>query len=164
MEQPNLKAELLARLMASRVELESVVTHVPLERLTEPGACGTWSVKDVLAHLAIENDWLARQLERRAHGEVPGTEELQRVEELGLADNQRCNAYYAKLHKDPDLASVRDWDRRAHERLLTALAALPASRLQEPDWWTGGRALGGVLHGDHDRVHARDIQQWLEQS
>ena len=162
MEQPTPKAELLARLMASRAELESVVTHVPLKRLTEPGACGTWSVKDVLAHLAVENDWLARQLERRARGEVPGPEEMQRVEELGLADNQRRNAYYAQQHKD--LAYVRDWDRRAHERLLVAVAVLPASRLQEHDWWTGGRALGSVLHGDHDRVHARDIQQWLEQS
>jgi lipopolysaccharide export LptBFGC system permease protein LptF len=61
---------------------------------------GSWSVKDVLAHLAVENDWLALQLERRARGEVKSPEELQRVEELGLADNQTRNTYYAQLHKD----------------------------------------------------------------
>ena len=72
MERPIPKGELLARLSASRAELESVVTHVPPERMTEPGTCGSWSVKDVLAHLAIENDWLTLQLERRARGEVPG--------------------------------------------------------------------------------------------
>lgn len=164
MEPPKTKAELLARLSASRAELESVLARVPSERMSEPGACGSWSVKEVLAHLAVENDWLALQLERRVRGEVPGPEELQRVEELGLADNQTRNAYYAKLHEDLDLASVRDWDRRANERLLTALAALPASRLQEPDWWTSGRALGSVLHGHHDREHAQDIQRWLGQS
>ena len=162
MEHPIPKVELLARLSASRAELESVVTHVPPERMTEPGACGTWSVKDVLAHLAVENDWLALQLERRVRGEVPGPEELQRVEELGLADNQTRNTYYAELHKD--LAYVRDWDRRAHERLLTAEASLPASRFGEPDWWTGGRALGSVLHGHHEREHTQDIQRWLRQS
>ncbi len=56
MEQPRPKAVLMAALGASRAELESVLSQVPLERMTEPGACGLWSVKDVLAHLAVEND------------------------------------------------------------------------------------------------------------
>ncbi len=163
MKQPQTKAELLAGLGASRAELESIVTQVPSERMTEPGACGTWSIKDVLAHLAVGNDWLALQLERRARGEVPGPEELQRVEELGLADNQTRNTYYAQQHKDLDLAYVQDWDRRANERLLAALAALPEARLQEPDWWTFGRALGSVFDLNHDREHAQDIQRWLGQ-
>ncbi len=163
MKQPQTKAELLAGLGASRAELESIVTQVPSERMTEPGACGTWSIKDVLAHLAVGNDWLALQLERRARGEVPDPEELQRVAELGLADNERRNTYYAQQHKDLDLAYVQDWDRRANERLLTALAELPESRLQEPDWWTYGRALGSVFDLNHDREHAQDIQRWLGQ-
>ena len=66
--------------------------------------------------------------------------------------------------KDLDLASVRDWDRRANERLLTALAELPEPRLLEPDWWTFGRALGSVFDVDHDREHAQDIQRWVGQS
>ena len=130
---------------------------------TEPGACGSWSVKDVLVHLAFENDWLALQLERRARGEVPSSEELQRVEELGLADNETRNAYYTHLHRDLDVAYVRDWDRRANERLFVALAELPEARLQEPDWWTYGRALGSVFDLGHDREHAHDIQRWLGQ-
>jgi uncharacterized protein (TIGR03083 family) len=164
MEQPIPKATLITALRASRAELESVVSQVPPERMTEPGACGSWSVKDVLAHVAVENDWLALQLERRARGEVPGPEELQRVEELGLADNETRNTYYAQQHRDLDLVSVRDWDRRANARLLVALAALPESRLQEPDWWTGERALGSVFDLNHDREHAKDIQRWLGQS
>jgi hypothetical protein len=56
MEQPLPKAALLAALHASRAELESVISPVPPERMTEPGACGAWSVKDVLAHLAVGND------------------------------------------------------------------------------------------------------------
>ena len=72
--------------------------------------------------------------------------------------------YYAQLHKDLDLASVRDWDRRANERLLTALAELPEPRLLEPDWWTFGRALGSVFDVDHDREHAQGIQRWVGQS
>ncbi len=122
------KAVLIAQLDASRAELESVVSQVPPERMTEAGACGWWSVKDVLAHLAVENDWLALQLERRARGEGPGPEELQRNQELGLDNNETRNAYYARQHRDLDLAYVRDWDRRANERLRVALAALPESR------------------------------------
>jgi Mycothiol maleylpyruvate isomerase N-terminal domain len=163
MEQLRPKAMLIAELSASRTELESVVSHAPIERMTEPGACGSWSVKDVLAHLAVENDWLALQLERRVRGEVPGPEELQRVQELGLADNETRNTYYAQQHKDLDLAYVRDWDRRANERLLIALAALPEACLLEPDWWTFGRALGSVFDLEHDREHAQGIQRWLGQ-
>jgi len=103
-------------------------------------------------------------LERRARGEVPGPEELQRNQELRLDDNETRNAYYAQQHRDPDLAYVRDWDRRANEQVLVALAELPESRLQEPDWWTYGRALGSVFDIDHDREHAQDIQRWLGQS
>jgi hypothetical protein len=114
--------------------------------------------------VAVENDWLALQLERRARGEVPGPEELQRNQELGLDDNETRNAYYAHQHRDLDLAYVRDWDRRANERMLVALAELPESRLREPDWWTYGRALGSVFDIDHDREHAQDIQRWLGQS
>jgi hypothetical protein len=164
MKQPIPKAALIAALRASRAELDSVVAQVPLERMTEPGACGAWSVKDVLAHLAVGNDWLALQLERRTRGEVPGPEELQRDHELGLDDNEMRNIYYAQQHRDLDLHYVRNWDRRANERLLVALAALPESMLLEPDWWTFGRALGSVFDTDHDREHARDIQRWLEQS
>ena len=108
MKHPKPKAVLLAELGASRAELESVLSHVPPERMTEPGACGSWSVKDVLAHLAVENDWLALQLERRARGEGPSSEELQRIQELRLAENQTRNAYYAELHRDLDLTYVRD--------------------------------------------------------
>ena len=164
MKQPLSKAELIAELGVSRAELESVVSQVPLERMTEPGACGSWSVKDVLAHLAVGNDWLAQQLEQRARGEGPDPEELQSVQELGLADNETRNTYYAQQHKDLDLAYVRDWDRRANERLLIALTALPEAMLQEPDWWTFGRALGSVFDTGHDREHAHDIQRWLGQS
>jgi len=47
---------------------------------------------------------------------------------------------------------VRDWDRRANERLLTTLAELPESRLGEPDWWTFGRALGSVFDADYEET------------
>ena len=99
-----------------------------------------------------------------ACGEGSSSEELQRNQELGLADNETRNAYYAHLHRDLDLAYVRDWDRRANARLLVALAELPEARLLEPDWWTAGRALGSVFDVDHDREHAQDIQRWLGQS
>jgi hypothetical protein len=131
--------------------------------MTEPGACGSWSVKDVFAHLAVENDWLSLQLERRARREYPSLGELQRDQELGLVDNETRNTYYAELHKDLDLPNVRDWDRRANERLLVAEASLPESRFQEPDWWTSGKELGSVFDIDHDRKYAQDIQRWLGQ-
>lgn len=128
MEQPGLKTALIAEFGASSAQLELVVTHVPLERMIKPGACSSWSVKDVLAHLAVENDWLSLQLGQWARGEDSGSKELQHNQELGLAVQETHNAYYAHLRRDLDLAYVRDWSRRANERLLVALAELPEAR------------------------------------
>jgi len=80
MEHPKPRAVLMAGICSP---------HGAPERMTEPGACGSWSVKDVLAHLAVENGWLALQLERGTRGKVPGPEEVQHNRELGLADNQQ---------------------------------------------------------------------------
>ena len=164
MEQHISKAELITALRASRAEFESIISQVSPKRMTEQGVCGSWSVKDLLAHIAVGNDWLALQLERRTRGEVPGYEELQRDHELGLDNNETRNTYFALQHRNLDLAYVCDWDRRANERMLTALAELPETMLKEPDWWTNSRSLGNAFDTNHDREHAHDIQRWLEQS
>src|SRR5215471_2231280 len=90
MEHPKPKAVLIAELGASRAELELVITQVPPERMTEPGACGSWSVKAVLAHLAVENDWLALQLERRHVGKAPAPRNCSAIRSLDWLTTRRA--------------------------------------------------------------------------
>lgn len=51
MTRPASRAELLAAAPAEFARLWDAVELVPLELRERPGACGAWSVKDVLAHL-----------------------------------------------------------------------------------------------------------------
>jgi hypothetical protein len=48
---PN-KIEFLDRIRTSRSKLDEVVRSIDPLFMTAPGACGDWSVKDVLAHIA----------------------------------------------------------------------------------------------------------------
>lgn len=47
---PN-KTEFLKQIRASRSKLDEVVKSIDPMFMTAPGACGDWSVKDVLAHI-----------------------------------------------------------------------------------------------------------------
>jgi uncharacterized protein (TIGR03083 family) len=161
MEQPATKDELLEQIRSSRAALEEVVAEVGEARLTEPGATGHWSVKDVLAHIAVGHDWAATQLERIARGEGPDPAELQQIREAGLFDQERRNAYYYEQNRGRDPADVLAWWRQACQRYVTALEALPEPLLWQPAWWTGARLLGRTLDPGHDREHAEGIRTGL---
>ncbi len=49
------KAQLLEQIRVERASIGALATNHPLETLMEPGACGQWSVKDTVAHIAAWN-------------------------------------------------------------------------------------------------------------
>ncbi len=162
MDQFETRAELIAALRASRAELEAAIAEVGETRMTEPGADGLWSVKDVLAHIAEYHDFAAAELARIARGEPPDYAEIEREREAGMFDTDTRNAYYVEQYKDMPLDEARDWARRAFDQLIAALEAMPEETLrQHSDWWTGGAPLLHALDAPHDAHHARDIRAWL---
>ncbi|HEX5688846.1 MAG TPA: maleylpyruvate isomerase N-terminal domain-containing protein, partial [Roseiflexaceae bacterium] len=63
--------ELAELIRANAKELELLVSQLSVAQLNQPGAVGSWSVKDVLAHLAFWQRYGAA-LARAAHsGEAP---------------------------------------------------------------------------------------------
>jgi DNA-binding ferritin-like protein len=59
------KQELLDKVRSARAEWDALIAQVPEERLAEPGVegeGGKWTVKDIVAHVAIYEDWLAQQI------------------------------------------------------------------------------------------------------
>jgi hypothetical protein len=57
------KARLLVELRAARNEWDTLMAAVGEERMTEPGAAGDWSVKDVTAHLTSFDQWFVKASE-----------------------------------------------------------------------------------------------------
>jgi Mycothiol maleylpyruvate isomerase N-terminal domain len=62
------RATFLATLRAGRAEWEALLATIPIDRMTEPGAAGDRSVKDVVAHVT----WSEREMigVARAHALV----------------------------------------------------------------------------------------------
>jgi hypothetical protein len=65
MDDPSTKAELLAAIRASRREWDDLIGRVPPDRWSEPGAAGSWSVADTVAHVTEYDRWLALGLALR---------------------------------------------------------------------------------------------------
>jgi hypothetical protein len=159
---PLSKDDVIAARRAGQAELETALAAVGEARMTEPGAAGSWSVKDVLAHIAVGDEWTADQIERATRGDPPpNAEEMRQMQADGWFDNEFRNTSYYEENKGRPLADVLAWQRRARARLLAALESAPDAVLAQPDWWTGGRPLGQCIPISHDAEHAEGICAWL---
>jgi uncharacterized damage-inducible protein DinB len=152
------KETLLARLDRAGREMDDALRDLGPETLTASGACGTWSLKDVLAHLAVNDDWTAEQLEDLARGvERPPAEKMERWTAEGLVDPATRNdvLYRASRFRPPEEV-VREVA-RARRRLVAAVAGLPEARLDQRLWFTGSRTVGETVAHlvEHAREHRR---------
>ena len=66
------KRELINSTLAGRAQLETLLAKIPAERLSTPNAIGIWSIKDLLAHLAIWASRTVTLLFQAERGQAPG--------------------------------------------------------------------------------------------
>src|SRR5215216_3112773 len=117
MEQTITKASLLRELRAARAEWEALMTQVGEERMTEPGAAGDWSVKDVAAHLTSYSRWFVNASEAHFRGELPpldGTEGM---------DFEQRNLFWHQQTRDRSLVDVQAESQQVFSRLLEVVEA-----------------------------------------
>ena len=150
------KEALLAQLARAGEEMEETLRDLGPGMLTASGVCGTWSFKDVLAHLAVSDDWTAEQLEGLARGEDrPPAEQLERWAAEGLMDTESRNRIlYQASRFRPGEEIVKDVA-QGRRRLIAAVAALPEARLGQPAWFTRSRTVGEAMAQlvEHAREH-----------
>jgi uncharacterized protein (TIGR03083 family) len=161
------KATLLQRLRDERADLDALVASVPRERMTEPGATGDWSLKDVLAHIAEGERWTAGEIRKAGRGESPSREELEEMRQQGLFDNDTRNQIIWKQHRDDTLDDVLAEASAAYRDLVSALEEASEETLNAPAWWTRGQPLLDVLPPQcyaHYHEHEPLVRTWLERS
>ena len=141
---PQTKAEILDRIDSTWREWLMAIERVVPARRTEPGACGYWSVKDLMAHIAL---W---------ESEIP--EHIQRWE-LGLPiadlDIDTMNAEIVAENHARSYALVRIDMHRAHQIAIAAIRDLDRAldddirdRISCETW-------------DHYPEHTDQIRTWL---
>jgi len=112
----------------------------------------TWSVKDILAHVAA---WLregAGALERLARGERAALESLD-------DDVDARNARFVEQRRDASVSEVQTELHLAKEAFVRAVRALPRERFAE------GKAARRIVYEggiDHFNEHGRQIWKWKE--
>ncbi|HET7093801.1 MAG TPA: ClbS/DfsB family four-helix bundle protein [Thermomicrobiales bacterium] len=161
---PN-KGEILAFIEGERTAWEALLAEVGERRMTEPGAFGEWTFKDLVAHLnAWEGQTLA-QLEAAAWGRPEPADPWP----ISLGDDDDAiNAWIFEHNRERLLGDVVAESREHYARLAEIVQMLPDDALTDPRRfaWTAGKPLGAyIVDGDYfAHVHAEHepaIRAWL---
>ena len=127
--------------------LQLSLAGLPEERIDEPGACGVWSVKDLVHHVAYWENHEAAEIEGLLRGEPRP--------DHGEGDWwQAVNDAVAPTWKARSYVDARRELTDAHTRLVAALDGFKSG--DEPDV--------GADTWEHFDEHRADIDRWKAES
>ena len=151
------KAVLLATLAAARQELLAAAALVPdRDRASRP-VCGTWTLKDVLGHVA-DWEWVGVEgLRQMAAGQPP---------EVGnIADIDAWNQTHYETRRDQPWADVWADLHAAREAMVEVPEGMGQADLSQSfkfPWGPEGTAYRWLsVYLAHDREHAHDLREAL---
>lgn len=157
------KEELLEALEGNRQELEELLETLPDETMLEPGVVGTWSIKDILAHLSAWEAQIVTMLFQISQGIDRPTTAHFRKETVDVL-NQRWH----ESSKDRPLDMVwQDW-LGVRKQTIRRVSEMSERDLTDPRryGWLREKALWEWIAGDsidHEDEHADAIREWLDQ-
>lgn len=142
---------------AARAELLAAMDALTAEQRREPWF-GTWSLHEIVAHVAAWQDGFALGLEQILTGEQPVIPGFDRT----LDDGEAIDRFNAAAVGG---ASEKSWEvlmrelRAARERHEAVMARIPGTLA--PDRFAEGRAARNLADaGEHDREHIDAILEW----
>jgi hypothetical protein len=144
------KQELLQQVEEGFQQLLAAVEDLSEEAATRIWY-GSWSVRDIIAHIAGWHREMAAALERLARGERPTPEGVD------YSDADAWNARFAQAPAGSPWQQVLAELKASKEALLAAAQQVPEERFQE------GRAAFRILHNvaiDHYQEHIPAILEW----
>lgn len=148
------KQQLLRRLDKAWSLLKESYDGLSESRLMEPGVIGTWSVKDILAHVTTWEEETLKVLPLIIQGR-----QLPRYSVV-YGGIDAFNAQMAEQKRNLSLAEVVTQLDKIHSRLIDYIQRAPEEQ------FTGGTRFRRRLRLDtysHYPQHARAIREWREQ-
>jgi hypothetical protein len=161
------KSELLSWLREERARWEDLLDLVGEARMEEEGATGSWSTKDLVAHLTVWQRNLVARMSAAQRGETapapPWPAELEAEENV--------NAWIYEANRARSVREVLDDSQQMFRELFAAVEGLPddarfetvvASGREFYTVWLGGERFAPgefFYHFRHD--HEPDVRAWL---
>ncbi len=161
------RAALLDAIQTERARFESLIAPLSEKQLCSPTLDGQWSVKDIMAHIAVWEQICTSWLEEFACGMTPQPSERN---DFGI--NERI---YRENRERP-LAEVQELFSQAHQQFLRQVDQLVQTISEEdvsaPDrfaWtdsWPGHSLLAVIADNSYEHYydHGEQIRRWLETS
>jgi hypothetical protein len=156
MEERLSRAEILERLHTEYSRLMNTTAALTPEQQLEPGVVGTWSVKDVLAHLIFWTQLPVDEIEYAGRGE-----------KYEFDHNDDINTRTVAAYQDVPLETVMNQLNDAFERVVRLVENLPDTAF-EPDNALEcllEETIAGTLNNntyDHYALHEAQIRAWVE--
>jgi hypothetical protein len=154
------KAELIADLNREYGQWEALLAEIGDGRMEQPGVAGSWSVKDLVAHLTGWNRRTVGRFEAalRDEADAPPPWPAQ------LQSDDAINAWIYEQNRDRSLPEVLGDSRQTFVDLVAALEAFPEAELLDParfPWLEGEALSGAALFGHFRDEHESDLRAWL---
>jgi uncharacterized protein (TIGR03083 family) len=153
------KAELLERTRSERAALDEVTAKLTEDELTSPVLEDGWSIKDVVAHLAVWERRIVREIGHYHRGERLTWPEPGHT----LADVDKLNAQDLAASKERGLEDVLAESRQTYAGVIGMIEAMSDDELSRPTPWSGSRLLIELVRGnadEHYREHLDLIEAW----
>jgi hypothetical protein len=153
------KDDLIKTLESSRIAFMDAIEDLSEDQLTQPGICGEWSIKDLMAHLLMWEAETIKLLFQVQQGKVPTTVHLSQ-----LSDDEQ-NALWRQQIQNRPLQAVLDDFHAIRAQTIRQIQAISEERLSNPKLfpWLKGKTLTElILHSisQHDDEHRAQIEAW----
>jgi hypothetical protein len=149
------KQQLITKLDTAWAAFQASYAGLPDSIMTQPGAAGDWSVKDLLAHITTWEQEALKHLPVILAGNRPPRYSTQ----FGGLD--AFNALVSEQKRGLSLAEVRRELADTHRRLVAYVQSAPEDQFTKP---TPFRHRLRLETYSHYNLHARMIRDWRERS
>ncbi|MCA9877004.1 MAG: ClbS/DfsB family four-helix bundle protein [Thermomicrobiales bacterium] len=164
---PTTRAELLQRVQEKRVDFDNLLATVPDITVEEPNLPNGWSVKDLLAHVAAYERWMAGHIGAVTEGRVPTNEDLYEggavLDSGDPFDLDTLNASIYEHFHDMPWPTVRAFAGESYTALIDAISAVPEDDFNREGlhgWLDNGTLLSRLpeLTYGHYTEHDADLR------
>ena len=154
------REKLVSLLETSRDELMDLLDMLDDEDFLEPGACGTWTVKDLLVHLTVWEAQLVTLLWQAKRGQRPTTVHFEAI------SDDEINARWYEENKDRPLAIVMDDFYGVRNQTIRRVEEFSDDDLNNPERfsWLDGQPLVEWIASSsyaHDQEHLPDLRLFV---